>query len=270
LAQVHKFNQPDQSGNPRYFIEFLEMLERNPEVAEMRARSYRQMRFQPGATVLDVGCGIGCAVVEMADHVGPKGSAYGVDISEAMVAEAAARAQGRANVKVSTGSASELPHPDAMFDAVRTERVLLYIPDREKALSEMMRVTKPGGRVVLTDTEIDCSAIYSKDRALTRKMTSLVAEAIPHPTSARDLPALMRSAGFENVTADYFALKTTFEFCLIAMRGTLLAAADAGRTTVGEVDGWFQGLSELNDAGDFLQLWFFVIASGTVPAKELA
>lgn len=267
MAQVHKFSQPDHSGNPRYFIEFLELLERLPEVAENRARSYRQMRFQPGDSVLDVGCGIGCGVIEMADHVGPRGWAHGVDISEAMIAEASARAKGRTNVKVSTAGATDLPYPDATFDAVRTERVLLYVPDREKALSEMMRVTKPGGRVVVTDTDIDCTAIYSKDPALTRKLTSLVTQNFPHPTSARDLPALMRAAGFENVIADYFVLATPFEFCLIAMRGTLLAAAEAGKTTVDEVDGWFQGLSELNDSGDFLQLWFFVIAGGTVPAR---
>jgi ubiquinone/menaquinone biosynthesis C-methylase UbiE len=270
LAQINKFNQPDHSGNPRYFIEFLEMLERNPDVAEIRSRSYGQMRFQPGATVLDVGCGIGCAVTEMADRVGPRGSAHGVDISEAMIAEATARIQGRTNAKVSTGSATELAHPDRMFDAVRTERVLLYVPDREKALAEMMRITKPGGRIVVTDVDIDCSAIYSKDRALTRKMTSLVAEAFPHPTNARELPALMRAAGLDDVTVEFAVLTVPFEFCVTAMQGTLLAAADAGKTTRDEVGQWFQGLSDLNDAGDFLQLWFFAIVGGTVPQRGLA
>jgi SAM-dependent methyltransferase len=267
LAQVHKFTQPDHSGNPRYFIEFLELLERLPEVAEIRARSYRQMRFQPGARVLDVGCGIGCAAIEMADHVGPHGVAHGIDISEAMIVEAESRVGHRNNARFSTGSATEIPHRDAMFDAVRTERVLLYVPDREKALAEMMRVTKPGGRVVATDVDIDCTAIYSKDPALTRKMTSLVADAFPHPTNGRELPALMRAAGFEDITVEFEVLTTPFEFCLTAMQGTLLAAAEAGKTTLGEVGGWFQHLSDLNDAGDFLQLWYFVIVGGTVPHR---
>ena len=44
-------------------------------------------------------------------------------------------------------------------------------------------------------------------------------------------------------------------------------AAEAGKTTADEVDKWFQGLSELNDSGDFLQLWFFGIVGGTVPHR---
>jgi ubiquinone/menaquinone biosynthesis C-methylase UbiE len=145
MTQIGEFAQPDHSGNPRYFIEFLEFADRLPGTAEIRAASFRQMRIQPGACVLDVGCGIGTAVGEMADHVGPKGIAHGVDISEVMIAESTKRTQGRTNVRFSMGGACELPHTDAMFDAVRMERVLLYVPDREKAIAEMIRVTKPGG-----------------------------------------------------------------------------------------------------------------------------
>lgn len=228
------------------------------------------MRIQPGACVLDVGCGIGTAVAEMADHVGPEGAAHGVDISEAMIAEAAARAQDKTNVVFSAGSANALPHSDAMFDAVRTERVLLYVPEREKAIAEMMRVTKPGGRVVATDTDIDCTAISSKDRVLTRKMTSLVADAFVHPTSGRELPALMRAAGLEDVTIDLMAVPTPFEFCLHAMQGTLRAAAEAGKVTHAEVEEWYRGLAELEEAGDFFQLWLFVIVGGTVPSGHIA
>ena len=59
----------------------------------------------------------------------------------------------------------------------------------------MMRVTKPGGRVVLMDTDIDCTAIHSTNPALTRKMTSIMAASLPNPNSARELPALAKQAG---------------------------------------------------------------------------
>lgn len=236
MTQVGKFTQPDHSGNPGYFIEFLEFVDRVPEMTEVRARSLNQMRIQPGACVLDVGCGIGTAVREMADRVGQKGAACGVDISEVMIAEATARAQGRTNVEFSTGGACALPHANAMFDAVRMERVLLYVPDREKAVAEMMRVTKPGGRVVITDVDVDCTAIASKDRALTRKMTSLLADSFTHPTSGRELPALIRSAGLEDVTVDLMVVPTPYEFSLHITQGTLRAAAEAGKVTMAEVE----------------------------------
>lgn len=264
MSEVHKFTHPDHSDNPRFFIEFLEITDRLPQVPDIRARSFCQMRVQPGTKVLDVGCGLGTAVLEMADHLGPAGSACGVDISEVMVAEATSRAAGRANVEFRMGGACELPFPDASFDAIRCERVFLYVPDRAKALAEMRRVTKPGGRVVITDVDIDCTAIFSQNPRLTRKLVSLVAEAFPHPTSARELPALLRAAGFEDVTPEFLALESPYEFCLHAMHGTLRAAADAGKVTHAEIDEWYSGLSALNDAGDFLQLWFFAIVGGTV------
>jgi SAM-dependent methyltransferase len=223
------------------------------------------MRLQPGASVLDVGCGLGTAVGKMADRVGQNGAAHGVDISETMLAEATLRMQGRTNVAFSPGGACALPYADATFDAVRMERVLLYVPDREKAITEMMRVTKPGGRVVITDVDIDCTAISGRDRALTRKMTSLVADSFAHPNSARELPGLLRAAGLEDVTVDLMAVPTPYEFCLYITRGTLQAAAEAGKVPMAEVEEWYRDLAEQHEAGSFLQLWFFVIAGGTVP-----
>src|SRR6476646_8231862 len=88
LSQIGKFTQPDNSGDPRYFIKFLELVESFPELQEIHARSLSQMRLKPGSRGLDVGCGLGTCVQKIARHVGPEGTACGVDISEAMVAEA--------------------------------------------------------------------------------------------------------------------------------------------------------------------------------------
>jgi len=265
MTQIGKFAQLDRSGNPRYFIEFLEFADRMPKTPEIRDHSFRQMRIQPGSRVLDVGCGIGTAAREMSDRVGPQGMVCGVDISETMLAEASMRMKDRTNIEFSSGGACELPYPDAMFDAVRMERVLLYVPDRQKAVAEMMRVTKPGGRVVITDVDIDATAIAGKDRALTRKMTLLLAESFVHPNSARELPALVRASGLKDVATEFFVSPTPYEFCLFMTQGVLRAAADAGKTTTAELDEWYRGLAEVEQTGGFVQLWFFATVSGTVP-----
>ena len=270
-SQVGKFSQPDHSDNPRYFIEFLELVDRLSEMRDVRARSFSRMQIQPGACVLDIGCGIGTAVCEMADLIGQEGRSCGLDISEAMIAEANARAQGRDNVGFSTGNAYSLSYADAIFDAVRMERVLLYLRDREKALAEMIRVTKPGGHVVVPDVDFDCTAISGKDRALTRKMTSLVAESCIHPTSGRELPALLRAAGLEDVVVDFVAVSSPpYEFCVHSTLGALRAAVEEAKVTSAEVEEWYRGLAELHASGNFLQLWFFVIVGGTVVKRLLA
>ncbi len=270
MSQIGKFTQPDNSGDPRYFIKFLELVESFPELQEIHASSLNQMRLQPGASGLDVGCGLGTCVQKIAHRVGPGGKACGVDISEAMVAEATSRANGHSNIEFSKGEAYAIPHGDATFDAVRMERVLPYVADRGRAIAEMIRVTKPGGRVVITDVDIESTAIYGKDRALTRKMTALVADTFAHPTSARELRAVMRAAGLEDITMELMVLPSPYEFCVHTTKGTLHAAVEAGKLTQAEVDEWYRGLTELEEAGDFLQLWFFAIVGGTVPANQLS
>jgi hypothetical protein len=116
----------------------------------------------------------------------------------------------------------------------------------------------------VTDVDFDCTAISSKNLGLTRKMTSLVAEACLNPTSSRDLPALIRKAGLREIAVDQFAVSTPYEFCLHFSRGALSAAVELGKVTVDETDEWYRDLAELEASGEFLQLWFFVVASGTV------
>jgi len=101
-------------------------------------------------------------VRRIAEHVGPEGKACGVDISEMMLTEATARAHGHGNIEFLRGEAYSLPYENATFDAVRMERVLPYVPDRIRAIQEMMRVTRPGGRIVVTDVDIEGTAIYAR------------------------------------------------------------------------------------------------------------
>jgi ubiquinone/menaquinone biosynthesis C-methylase UbiE len=76
------------------------------------------------------------------------------------------------------GDACSVPYPDVFFDVARSERLFLYLPDRLAAIKELMHVVKPGGRVCLLDTDIDCTGAYSKNPVLMRKMTSLVEECL--------------------------------------------------------------------------------------------
>ena len=70
-----------------------------------------------------------------------------------------------------------------------------------------------------------------------------------------------------DVTFEAVAVSSPYEFCVHFARGPLRAAVEAGKASAAEAERWFRGLEHLQAAGDFLQLWFFVIASGTVKAR---
>jgi len=262
MSQVGKFTQPDTS--PKYFIEFLEFLDKREDIRRLREQATKHLNLAAGSKVLDVGSGIGGATFPLAELTGPTGLAAGVDISAAMVEAANRRVNGKGGIEFKVGQASAIPYPDKFFDAARSERVFLYLPDRLAAIHEMKRVVKPGGVIVLLDTEMDCTAVYSRKPAVTRKMTSLVAASVPNPNSARDLPALARQAGLKDVKTEVSAISTPHEFFLRVIAGALANAVDKGSASRAEVDEWLEEQALLNERGDFLQMWFYVLTCGTV------
>ena len=106
-----------------------------------------------GAVVLDVGCGAGTDLLLAARRAGPGGRAIGVDMTEAMRSRAAAGAVacGLANVDIREGDATHLPVDDHSVDVVMSNGVLNLVPDKRKAMSEIARVLKPGGRAQIAD-----------------------------------------------------------------------------------------------------------------------
>jgi SAM-dependent methyltransferase len=109
-----------------------------------------------GQVVLDVGSGAGTDLLLAARQVGRHGRAIGVDMTAAMRARAAAGAEacGLGNVDVRDGDATRLPVADASVDVVISNGVLNLVPDKPRAVREIARVLKPGGRVQIADIVI--------------------------------------------------------------------------------------------------------------------
>ena len=106
-----------------------------------------------GATVVDIGCGAGTDLLLAARHVGPHGRAIGIDMTEAMRNRAleGARDCGLSHVDVRAGDATRLPIDDASVDVVISNGVLNLVPEKDRALAEIARVLKPGGRAQIGD-----------------------------------------------------------------------------------------------------------------------
>jgi ubiquinone/menaquinone biosynthesis C-methylase UbiE len=106
---------------------------------------------QPGERILDVATGTGVAAFVTAERVGASGEVVATDISEKMVEQtrAYAAAQGVTNMAFERADAEELSHPDGSFDAAMCVLGLMYPADPQRAIEQMLRVLRPGGRAAI-------------------------------------------------------------------------------------------------------------------------
>jgi arsenite methyltransferase len=106
-----------------------------------------------GQTLLDLGSGAGIDLIIAAEAVGPEGKVVGIDISAEMVERARANVarSGHENVELHVGEMEALPLPDASVDWVVSNCVINLSPDKPKVFSEIARVLKPGGQILVSD-----------------------------------------------------------------------------------------------------------------------
>jgi SAM-dependent methyltransferase len=151
----------------------------------------------PGQRVLDVACGTGVLAREVAGRVAPSGSVVGLDLNPAMLEVAREK---RPDIAWRRGAAEALPFEDATFDAAVSQFGLMFFQDRERALREMLRVLRPGGRLAVAVWDgLDHSAGYAAAVALLEELFGpRAADALRVPFSLGDpdgLAALFARAG---------------------------------------------------------------------------
>jgi ubiquinone/menaquinone biosynthesis C-methylase UbiE len=265
FGDVSRFPAVDQESDPRAFIHFVDTLNSLPDVQAIKERMILRLRLRPGQRVLDVGCGAGDDARRLAQLVGPSGQAVGVDFSQAMVDEARARAAGSGlPVEFHQGNATALDLPDGAFDAARCERLLLHVPDAAAAVAEMVRVTRPGGRVVVFDGDFDTIVIDHPDLVLTRRLMTAICDKLTNGRIGRQLPRLLRDAGLVEVEAEGGCVTSApFSFMSSMMWGTLGGSPEI--IDPADLAAWLAPLEEADKAGRLFGGFTGFIVSGTRP-----
>lgn len=173
----------------------LEAMYLTPDIVAQRAGVLDRLRLQPGERVLDIGSGPGLLAASMAEQVGAGGEIRGVDVSDSMVALATSRCAAFDRTGFDVADATRLPFADAAFDVVVCTQVLEFVPDVAKAIAEIRRVLRPGGRSLVMDTDWESCVWASTDDARMRRVLEAWDAHCAHPRLPRQLCGLLARAG---------------------------------------------------------------------------
>jgi ubiquinone/menaquinone biosynthesis C-methylase UbiE len=222
-----------------------------------------------GERILDVGCGPGFFCAELLEEVGEHGWVTGLDASPQMLALAKRRCAKRENITFLQADATSLPVDDASFDAALCVQVLEYVSDYSKALAELHRAVRPGGRVLVWDTDWATVSWYSSNPHRMQRFLAAWDEHLAHPSLPRTLAPAMRLAGFDRVHAGAHTFAAaawdpgTFGVSLI----DLIADFAAGRNDLSDTDAqeWAAEQRALGERGEFFFAYTQFCFTGTRP-----
>ena len=203
--------------------------------------------------------------------VGPSGKVAGIDLNEEAVVDAERRASEAgvsAWVHHRNADAAAIPYPEHSFDICHAERLFMHLSDPEPVLTEMIRVLKPGGRIVLVDADGATISVDFPDSELERRITPFWNKLHKNPFAGRQFFRLLKQHGMVNilifVDVDYTHNYIAGRFAQKS-DDVEAAALAAGVVTQAEIDLFHHELEELNTRGAFFGSYNMFTVVGQKP-----
>ena len=226
----------------------------SPGATRRRARILEALALKPGNRVLDVGSGPGHQASEIASAVGPNGCVDGVDSAESAVDIARRRCSDLTNVAFHLGEASGLPFDDGSFDAAMSSQVFEYLDDIPSGLAEIHRVLKPGGRVLIHDTDWGATLWHSTDPERMARVMKTWDSHLTDPHLPRSLGKKFADAGLRNVRVEPIVqVETNYDptsVSAILMQFIVGYVVSQGMPQ-SEADAWAADLRELESSSEY-------------------
>jgi SAM-dependent methyltransferase len=250
-----KWNTVDQASDPGFFLRFMDSVRGGSDDDPEHYRPvFDLLDVHENERFLDVGCGAGGAVRALARRVGETGQVFGIDKSVTMIEEARKRAAGvNLPIEFYLGDAHHLPFADNYFDGSYSLRVFEIIGEPRQAVAEMVRVIRPGGRVVINAPDIDLWAIDASDRETTRLITHYICDHEANGWVGRQMPAFFQEAGLLDLkVVAVTGIITDFNLLYDFWLGELVERAQAAGAVPREAAArWLADLKERHGAGRF-------------------
>jgi Methylase involved in ubiquinone/menaquinone biosynthesis len=257
---------PSPKENKSYVTaEYLKKRARDEDAVNQE--SYRMLHIQEGNDVLELGCGPGTATQNFSRATGPSGLLIDVDCDSKMIQQAKTASEQYPNVLQLVGDAHRLPFEAGKFDRVYAKRLfqVLSSSSAPKVFAEMERVLKPGGVLVLVDTDWTSVAVNFNDLELERRLTGFFRDYMrPNGLAGRQLLGMTQQGGFRDVDVRVMTMiirdfaETPFGDWLIA------EALKAKVATVEELANWRSELEQKTIRREFL----FHVGTVLVSAKK--
>jgi ubiquinone/menaquinone biosynthesis C-methylase UbiE len=260
---VTSFSSVDRTNEPDFFLRFLDEANKNRDVIASKPVILAGLQLGGGEKVLDLGCGLGDDTFEIARLVGAQGHAVGVDTSEIMIAEARRRAAQRGlNAEFEVGDAQALRFQDGAFDACRTERMLMHVPDAERAFAEMVRVIRRGGRLSVFDFDWETQFVDSPYLETTRLITRSFCDSIRNGWIGRRLPRLFKEHAMTHVSITPRTMMISYPFLELLLGGHVARAQQTGVVAPADAQRWWTHLRGAHEAGTFIYGFTALIVAG--------
>jgi SAM-dependent methyltransferase len=264
-----KTERRSMSSQPKGYVDTTYLDTVQKLLNDYKKLTYEQMRVRPGQKVLDVGCGPGTDTIQLAQQVSASGTVIGLDYDKEMIAEAEQRAQ---KARVSgwvihkCADANELPFESDYFDSCRSERLFEHLLNPVKALSEMVRVTKSGGWIVVLDSDWGTFSIDASEIETERRLVRFFSEnRLNNGYSGRQLFRLFKQQGLADISTQMCGVTFTdypFTRQLVLMDNCEREALAQGVIAVQELEQLHNFWEQADADGEFFASVSMILVSG--------
>jgi SAM-dependent methyltransferase len=246
-----------------YWVQVLDRLTREPFYAAYKRHVRQLLRPRSAGRYLDVGAGTGTDAAQLA--VEARATVVAVDRSLTMLTTA----RGRGVSHIVAADAQRLPFPNGSFDGTWADRVLQHLANPEQALDELIRVTAPGGRVVLADPDYDTQVLDIADQQLARRVLRFRADhMLRHGTLAHRHVGLLAARGCTDTHIETHTLVVRDPQAVdnvMGLRNWAQIAHDQGVLSETAVEAWTSQLDQAIADGRFLYAVTFFITVAIMP-----
>ncbi len=270
LKDIHKgFQDVGDSEQAKLFFQLLDNANRLESIQEYRRHIRELYPVEDGHRILDIGCGLGHEVQELASLVGSDGRVVGVDNNAPLIAEARRRTEGsHTPLEFFVGDAGKLEFSDNAFDLCRAERFLIFLEDPEKALAEMVRVVRPGGTVVISDFDYARMRVEVSDPALMDRVRKIRVQSVPSALIGRELPSLFHEMGLQEVKVVPHVIMPTYAMYRLVDGGVLENAVNEGSLSRSDYETWWREVEKSARTGHFVAACPGYIVGGYKPVLD--